>query len=71
MILVPFDVTFEHLTLKVCDKLGGGERKIRYKDEDMDLCLMLDQEDLVYALECAGVVWGESKLGGKLELFCE
>jgi hypothetical protein len=68
MIRVPVDVLVDELSLRVGDKLRRNESdiKIRYKDQDGDLCLMMDQEYLVYALECAGVDWGET-----LEVFVE
>jgi hypothetical protein len=69
LLLVPLDVTIELLASKIVNKFGGDERKIRYLDEDNELVLMLDQEDLVYALECAGVAW--NLRGGKMEVFCE
>jgi hypothetical protein len=41
----PVDCSFIYLK----EKIGGESARIRYKDGDGDLCLMLDQEDLEYA----------------------
>jgi hypothetical protein len=55
LILAPFDVTFKSMWRENYTVQGRG----------YGLVFMLDQEDWEYALECAGVVWGESKLGEK------
>jgi hypothetical protein len=40
---------------------------IQYKDNEGELVTITDQEDLEYALDSNGVVWGET--GGKVELW--
>ncbi|KAL3895376.1 MAG: hypothetical protein SGCHY_004734 [Lobulomycetales sp.] len=64
MLLMSPDVLLEDLKDKIERKLllKSDERaglKLRYTDEDGDVCLITDQEDLVYALEVSGIQWGQ------------
>lgn len=70
MVLASFDVEFSHLEGKLCKKFGVNDIDMRYRDEDGELVSITDQEDLVFAMSCFGIEWGDFGSLNKMELFC-
>jgi len=70
MVLVSFNVHISDLAEKICKKFGVDDMRVTYRDEDGEMVSITDQEDLVFAMACHGMDWGDFGSNNKMEVFC-
>jgi len=56
---VESDISIGEFIRRVQDKFDGMQLLIKYKDEDGDLVMMVDQEDLYMAMQSPDVAQGK------------
>jgi len=57
-------ITFTELSKRIQEKFDGTKLKLKYKDEDGDQVLLVDQDDMDMALSMPDAA------AGKMELWC-